>query len=203
VKNRHVANRLIVVFAACAVVSCGNSGPNASGSESSANAGFQPLSQRLDRQSGFSQDAEGNWQPAGSNQRSQFEGRSASGTNTRNQFEASRFSTRSLDRPQWARNEAEKPQRFDGHTDGSGFQTPAADQNRRARDANARARIPGNYRTSPFATSQSRENNAKRHDRPTDYQTERARDSFEDPSITDWREQRNLSLDQSRSILSR
>lgn len=193
---------LLAALTACATVSCGNSG---GGGEATANqpSGFRSMSERLSGEQGFSQDGEGQW-VARNNQRSQFEARRASGTDRRNTYESSsRFDAKRVERPEWSRAQSTRPQEFAGPTDGSAFQTTAAAQGAGASETAARARLPGQYATPAFGTSASRENKAKRFGRPANAETERRRESFEEPAITDWHEQRNLSIEQARSILSR
>jgi len=186
-------------FAAWSAVSCGNSG---GGNTANQAPGIRTLNERLGQEQGFAQDTEGNW-VARTNQRSQYESRSATGTNRRNSFESNRFDANRIERPEWSRAQSSRPQSFAGPTDGSAFQTTAAAQGAGAREAGSSARLPGRYATPSFGTSASRESDARRFDRPADADTERRRESFEEPSITGWREQRDLSINQSRSLLAR
>jgi hypothetical protein len=160
------------------------------------------MSQRLNQEQGYVRDSEGNWIPR-NNKRSQFENRSAAGVDRKNAFTNRRFGANEYKTAEWTRAQSAAPQGYKGNTDGSGFQTAVAAQGQAARQSGARARTPGNYQTNNFGTSSSRENSARRHDRPVDVQTDNRRDSFPEPEIIDWRQQRNLSIDQSRSILSR
>jgi hypothetical protein len=190
----------LIALAAGFLGSCGTSGSGEGAAESSAN--LAPLSQRLNQEQGYVRDSEGNWIPR-SNKRSQFESISASGTDRRNNMANRRFKANEYQAAEWTRTKSAPPQGYVGDTDGSAFQTTAAAQGQAARQSGDRARIPGAYETGTFGTGSSRENQARRHDRPQDDQTENRRGKFTPPEIIDWRQQRDLSIDQSRSILSR
>lgn len=195
----------LATLAACALLaSCGTgsdgSGNNLAASEST--NGVAPLSQRLNEAHGYVQDANGKWVPR-NNRRSQFENRTASGTNQRNTFEARRFNAAEYQPAEWTRTRSNTPQPYSGDTDGSTFQSTAAAQGRSFRESSTRARTPGAYETSGYRTGASRENSARRHDRPADARVENRRQSPIEPEIIDWRQQRDLAIDQTRSMLAR
>lgn len=172
------------------------------GGTSDSSGSLAPMSQRLNQEQGYTRDSEGNWNPR-SDRRSQFDKRTASGTDQRNNMANRRFGANEYQAAEWTRTKSAPPEGYAGKTDGSGFQAAAAAQGQTARQSGSRARTPGNYATNHFGTDNSRENNARRHDRPSDDQTENRRNSFPHPEIIDWRQQREMSVDQSRSILSR
>lgn len=180
------------------LVSCGTGGGDAADSS----AGLAPMSQRLNQEQGYARDSEGNWIPR-SDKRSQFESRTASGIDQRNTYETRRFGANEYQTAEWTRTNSNAPKSYGGNTDGSRFQTTAAAQGQAARQSGSRARTPGPYQTNNFGTGNAREHSARRHDRPSDDQTENRRDSFEFPEIIDWRQQRDIGIEQSRSILSR
>ncbi len=189
-----------VLLAACGAGSDGE-GRNLAASESG--NGLAPLSQRLNQEQGYVRDSSGQWVPR-NNRRSQFENRTASGIDRHNNpFSDQRFGTREYRAAEWTRSASDTPREYDGDTDGSRFQTTAAAQGRAHRDASARARTPGEYRTSGFRTGASREDGARRHDRPEHAHTQYRRESFVEPEIIDWRQQRDLGIDQTRSMLAR
>jgi len=191
---------LLSVLMAGLFASCGAGGGG--GETSGASAPLAPLSQRLNQEQGYVRDSEGNWLPR-SDRRSQYDQRSASGVNQRKNFNTRRFGANQYQTAEWTRSQSAPPQSYSGDRDGSEFQTTAAAHGQSARQSGSRARIPGSYQTDNFGTGNSRENSARRHDRPSDDQTENRRDSFPPPEIIDWRQQRDISVDQSRSILSR
>lgn len=202
-------NRLsipIATLAAAAIVltSCGTSGDgggNLAASESGG-GGLAPLSQRLTEEQGYMRDADGNWVPR-SNRRSQFENRTASGTARNNPFGDRRFRANGFQTAEWTRNRSAAPEPYTGNTDGSRFQTTAAAQGQAHRQASDRANTPGPYQTPRFGTSASREDGARRLGRPADARTENRRQTPIEPEIIDWRQQRELGLDQTRSMLAR
>jgi hypothetical protein len=178
---------------------CGNHGGRGSEAESSA---YAPLAQRLNQEQGFVQDSQGNWIPR-NNRRSQLEGRAASGIERSNHNANRRFNANNIQTAEWTRASSARPQSYSGPTDGSGIQKPAAAQGQEARQSGAQASIPGEYDTEDYRTGASRENRGRRFARKTDAQTENRRDSLPPPEIIDWREQRRMSIEQSRSMLSR
>jgi len=187
-------------LAAGAIASCGNGGGQ--GTSSTSAAGVAPLSQRLNQDQGYTRDADGNWIPR-SDQRSEFDRRMANGVDGRSPFANRKFRANHYQAPEWTRPQSSAPQAYQGDTDGSRFRTTADAQGRKARQARERARIPGDVPTGTYATGSSREANARRFDRPQDTHTQNRRDLLDAPVITDWRQQRDLTIDQSRSILAR
>ncbi len=181
------------------LASCGNDGGNRGAEES---ASFAPLSQRLNQEQGYAQDSQGNW-IARSDRRSQFENRTASGMDRSNHNATRRVNKSQFQPAEWTQASSAAPKSYSGPTDGSGFRSTAAAQGQAARQSGAQAHTPGEYGTQDFRTGSSRENRGRRFARKTDAQTDNRRDSLPPPEIIDWREQRNLSLDQSRSMLSR
>jgi len=188
------------VLTAGLLASCGAGGGD--GGTANSSTTLAPLSQRLNQEQGYVRDSEGNWLPR-SDRRSQYEQRTASGVNQRKDFNTRRFGANQYQTAEWTRRQSAPPQAYTGETDGSGFQITAAAQDQTARQSGSRARIPDQYQTDNFGAGDSRENNARRHDRPSDDQTENRRDKFTPPEIIDWRQQRDMSVDQSRSMLSR
>lgn len=188
----------LIILVAGAVVSCGTSGDGAAESSS----GITPISQRLNQEQGYVRDADGNWIPR-NNRRSQYDSIVATGAGQRNNSGNRRFKANEYQAAEWTRAQSAPPQGYTGNTDGSAFQTTAAAQGQKARQSGSRARTPGNYKTGAYATGRSRENDVRPLDRPQNDRTENQR-GFQDPlEIIDWRQQRDLSVDQSRSMLSR
>ena len=100
----------------------------------------------------------------------------------------------------WGNKEYER-QAYDGNTDGSRFQTPSKLQGQGAREAGNAADIPDNYQTGNYATGNAREAANAPIKKGTSAAIDNHKDDYAQPEIIDWREQRSLSVDQSKSIL--
>lgn len=199
-------NRLIIptILAACALLASCSTGSDSGGNLSAAESGggLAPLSQRLNEQQGYVQDSTGQWIPR-NNRRSQFENLTASGANRSNAYSTQQFNAGNFQTAEWTQGQSNAPSSYTGDTDGSAFHTTAAAQGQTHRESSTRARTPGPYETPAYGTSASREDGARRHDRPTDAQSANRRESYVQPEIIDWRQQRELGVDQTRSMLAR
>ena len=183
---------LPLVFAAsCSTDSGGNARPEPRKS----------LSQRLDETNGYAQDADGNWVPR-SDKRSQFENKGRSpyfkGSYDKKTYQAGEYKRKSW----WGNKEYGRPQ-YAGNTDGSRFQTTSRFDGAGAREAGNAARIPDPYQTGTYGTGAAREAGSDRLAKPGNAEIENRREVYQAPEIIDWREQRQLSLEQSRGILGR
>lgn len=185
---------------AAALASCGTGG--GAGTDATAGPTTTGLSQRLNQDQGFTRDTDGNWVPR-SDKRSQYDGRRTANLNPRNTVNTGSYTPAEYKKTEWTRTRAARTHDYAGKTDGSRFQSSASAQGQSARQSGTRARTPGSYRTQGFGTNAAREGSARRHDRPTDAHTQTRREIYVEPEITDWREQRSLSIEQSRSLLAR
>lgn len=182
-------------------VSCGTGG-GGDAEASGQTASFAPLSQRLNQEQGYQQDAEGNW-IARSDRRSQFDGMSAAGVERSNPATGRGYHAGAFEPAEWTRATSARPQSYTGPTDGSAFRTTAAAQGKTARQSGTRSDIGGVHPTGGYRTGTADETSAPRINRTSDALTENRRDDIPPPEIIDWKSQRKLSLDQSRSMLSR
>lgn len=161
----------------------------------------KPLSERINEKNGYKQDADGNWKVE-SDRRSPYEGKGAT-YDSKKSFQKKDYRTGDFAKKSWWGNKQVERQVYAGDTDGSRFQKPSALQGQNAREGDDLAKIPDPYQTDSYATSAARETRAGAIDRPADAAIESRRKKFKQPEIVDWREQRSLSLDQSRGILGR
>ena len=161
----------------------------------------KPLSQRINENNGYKQDAEGNWLPQ-TNKRSSFEneGRSAyfKGDYAKKQFQTTEYSKKS-----WWGNKDYGHKTYAGNTDGTRFQQSSRLDGQGAREAGKSAGTSDVFATNDYATSAAREAGTTRIDRPSDAETDIRRKAYQAPEIIDWRQQRSLSLEQSKGILGR
>lgn len=101
----------------------------------------------------------------------------------------------------WWGNKEYDRQAYDGNTDGSRFQTPSDLQGKGAREAGSAADIPDKYQTGTYATGSANEAGNAPIKKGTNDAIENRRKVFEQPEIIDYREQRALTVDQSKSLL--
>lgn len=159
------------------------------------------LSERMNEKNGYRQDADGNW-VANNERRSEYEGKGST-YDAKKTFEKRDYKTGDFAKKSWWGNKEYDRQSYTGNTDGSRFQKPSALQGEKAPEAGDTAKIPGPYQTDTYATGTAREAGNKAITKPSNDIVNSRQKVFQQPEIIDWREQRNLSLDQSKGILGR
>jgi hypothetical protein len=189
IRPRHIALFVSGLLASCA----SDKSPDSSG--------YRPFSQRLNEQSGYKQDADGNW-TAQSDRRSSFESKGDSpyfsGDYQKKSYQTSEVAKKSW----WGKNEYARKS-YAGNTDAGHLKTSSRHQGQGALEAGNDARLPQRYETGSYATGAAREASGETLERPSDAETDVRRRVFTPPSVIDWKEQRSLSMEQSRSILGR
>lgn len=187
----------ITPLAAILLVSC------ATDSKPQAAAASPPksLSQRLNESGGYKQDAEGNWKPT-NDKRSLFETQGQTYDSKKN-YQKQTYKTGDYAKKSWWGNKEYDRQSYAGNTDGSRFQTTSKLQGKGAREANTNAKIPGNYQTDHYQTNAAREAGSSAIAKPSNDLIDNRQKGFQQPEIIDWREQRSLSMEQSKGILGR
>ncbi len=177
------------------LASCGGSG--APDPEPTAMGG---LSDRLNRSYGYQVDEKGNWVPK-TDKRSQYEGRGGSGYFSGDVNKKS-FSTNKLNKGSWmGGNEVKRPTH---HLNGSSSSIGGSnhfDNQQASLDRSLRtpAPIKGNH----LPGRRANEANGTRMDRPSDAETDARRRVFTEPDIVDYRQQRELSIRESKKLLGR
>jgi hypothetical protein len=189
--------RTITPLAAILLASC------ASDSKPQAAAASPPksLSQRLNESGGYKQDSEGNWKPT-NDKRSSFESQGET-YDSRKGYQKQTYKTGDYTKKSWWGNKEYDRKSYTGNTDGSRFQSTSNLQGKGAREANTNARIPGNYQTDNYQTNAARESGSSAIAKPSNDLTDNRQKVFQPPEIIDWREQRSLSMEQSKGILGR
>lgn len=157
------------------------------------------LSQRLDQKNGYKQDAHGNWVPQ-TDQRSQFEAKGES-PYFKGKYDGKSYQTGSYDKKSWWGNKDYGTKAYANNTDGSRFQKNSPFSRQGAPESATPANLPGSYQTGAYATGAAREAGRQGVTRKADDLTESRRHAYEPPEVIDWREQRSLSVDQSKSLL--
>jgi hypothetical protein len=153
------------------------------------------------KDNGFVQDAKGNLVPR-SNKRSSFESQGRS-PYFQNQYGKKEFNAPTQSKKSWWGNKDFNPKAYAGNTDGSRFQKPSQWAGKGARESNDAARIPGPYQTGTYQTEAAREAGKNSLKKPSDAETDLRRNVYAQPEIIDWRQQRALSVEQSKGIMGR
>lgn len=181
------------------VVSCSSDSDSASKSSSAPTK--KSLAQRLDENNGYKQDGEGNWLPQ-SDKRSSFETNRESAY-FKGDYAKKQYKTQDYAKKSWWGDTKYESKSYQGNTDGSRFQTSSKFQQQGAREANTAADIPDNYKTGAYATNAANEAGSKRLDKTSDAETDSRRRVFTQPEIYDWRQQRSMSVSETKGLLGR
>ena len=167
-------------------------------------SGTKSLSQRLNESNGYTVDAEGNWVPR-NNKRSSFESQGESPYFKGENSEGNKaYKTGDYAKKTWWGNKDYGHQTYQGNTDGSRFRESSRLDGQSAREAGTTARgSDQNYQTGGYQTGAAREAASSGIAKPSDTETDIRRRVYQQPEIIDWREQRTMSVEQSRGILGR
>jgi len=157
------------------------------------------LSQRLDQKNGYKQDAHGNWVPQ-NDQRSQFESKGES-PYFKGTYDKKTYQTGSYDKKSWWGNKDFGLKQYANNTDGSRFQKNSQYTRQGSSESGKPADLPGTYQTGSYATGAAREASHAGILRKSDSVTAARRNGYQQPEVIDWREQRSLSVEQSKGIL--
>ena len=180
-------------------VSCATDGAKSKPSASGTPPVHKPLSERIEQKNGYKQDATGNWVPL-NDQRSPFESKGTS-PYFQGKYQKKAYPTKDVATKSWWGSKPYEHQKYAGNTDASRFQKNSPLAGKGAREAGTAADLPADYKTGSYATNAAREAGQRRIGKPTDTQTDDRRKVYPAPEITDWKEQRSLSVDQSKGIL--
>lgn len=191
---------LMCCAAVCVLSSCG-SDSGSSGAASSGTSQFKPLSQRLDEKNGYKADADGNWRPV-SDKRSSFESKGAS-PYFKGGYQKKDFKTGEYAKQSWWGNKDYGLKQYGGNTDGSRFQQDSRFSGKSAREAGSSAGLDKTYQTDTYATHAAREAGKDGIRKTSDAETDSRRKMYTPPEIIDWKEQRAMNIEQSKSILGR
>lgn len=159
------------------------------------------LEQRLTEGGGYKQNDSGEWVPK-SDKRSAFDSQRDSpyfkGNVKKEEFKTGEYAKKSW----WGSKDYEKKS-YEGNTDGSRFQTKATQEGQMSRYDGMAAQTSAPYKTNTLERPTAREGQYPAIERPSNAAVESRRRVFKAPSIIDWKEQRSMSMDQSRGILGR
>jgi len=200
VKNIRLLSLLPALLLAC----CSDGD---SSSQSSANPGFVPFSERIaaDQQRGtsaLSADANGVWKPE-NNKRSPMESDRQS-PYFKGKYDGKKaYAADDFDRKSWWGNKEYTPAAYAGNTDGSRLATTSRLQGQGAREGAGNDFGTAGFATSGYSTSSARETSGTRIERNNNAYAETRRQSFTPPAMVDWQQQRSLSLGQTKGLTGR
>jgi hypothetical protein len=195
-KLYHSWGLIVLIFA----VSCAAK-PDPKNNPSAADSKRKTLDQRMTENNGYKKDSTGKW-IAQNDKRSPFESQGAA-SYFQKDFKKKEFKTADYSKKSFWGNKSYERKSYAGETDGSRFQTPSKLQGVSAREAGANANLPGRYQTEGYATSAAREAGKGPIEKSSNDAIENLRKSFQQPDMVDWKEQRSLSVAQSKGILGR
>lgn len=150
--------------------------------------------------SGYKQDSEGNYVKS-TNKRSSFEsaGQASMG---KKDFNTKKFNPGNYEKKSWWGNREYKPQQYAGNTDASRFATTARDSGKSASEAGNSSFFSGKkVDANRIARQGALEESASGLTRPSDAETDLRRKVYQEPDIIDWREQRALQINDTKSWL--
>lgn len=191
--------RLLYIFAflSLPLIGCANKGKDGA----QASASVPSFSERLSESGGFKQDAEGSWAPT-SNKRSSFELQRET-PHFKGSIEKQAYQTGDYQKKSWWGKKTYEAGEYKGDTDGSRFKKQAKHQGKVAPYGDEKVAKGDPYKTHKLDYQSARESNAADIDKPRNDYAESRKRGYVPPSVIDWKEQRKLSVEQSRSILGR
>lgn len=160
------------------------------------------LQERLSESAGYKQNEKGEWVPK-SDKRSSYDSQRDTPYFKDKLDTMERYKTGDYAKKSWwgSKEYGKKP--YEGDTDGSRFRSEARQDGQVARYDGKAARTSEPFKTNTLPTESARESRNPAVDRPTNAYTESQRKTYKAPSVIDWKEQRSMDMDQSRSILGR
>lgn len=183
----------VLLLAACTADSKPEQSPVATESP------HKKLSERMTESNGYKQDADGNWKPH-VDRRSPYENKGQD-PNFQKNFKKQDYKTGDYAKKSWWGNKPYEPKSYAGNTDGSRFQKSSDLQGKTAPDTSTTAKIPDPYKTGSYSTSAAHEAGAAPIKKSSNAAIDNRQKVFQQPEIIDWREQRTLSMDQSKGLL--
>jgi hypothetical protein len=154
-----------------------------------------------DNGGGYRQDSKGNWK-SNSNKRSSFESQGDS-PYFKGDYGSKEYKTGEYTKKSWWGNKDYQPKQYAGNTDGSRFQQKSRLDGQGARESGSAAKLPDPYQTDAYATGSALEAGNSPIGKPSDAETDNRRKAYQQPDVIDWREQRAMTLQQSKGILGR
>ncbi len=157
------------------------------------------FSERMNEGNGYKKDTKGNWKPI-SNKRSSFENQNEPNIGQRN-YKKQEYKAGDYAKKSWWGDKEYKRQTYAGNTDGSRFQKSSNLQGKGARETSTTFDSPDAYATHSYTTGAAREAKAAAIQKTTNDKIENRRKVFSQPEIIGWRQQRAISMEQSKGLL--
>lgn len=185
--------RTIVVIMACVIASCA---PKAEKPE--ATKAPQGLLARIDESNGYTQDEKGNWTPK-TDKRSPFESKGKSPYFNSN-YKGKSFNTESYAKKSWWGQKEMSRKAYQGKMEEIDHQVASVN----GKQSNIRSNDyeTGSYdKTGSYQTHAAIENDAATIGKPSDAETDLRRKTYIKPKITEYEQQRALTIEQSKKLL--
>ncbi len=191
---------VVLLTAGCALLpSCAGDKVDDSKPTEAARPGLQ---ERLSESAGYKQNEKGEWVPK-SDKRSTYDGQRDTPYFKDKLETLERYKTGDYAKKSWWGSKDYAKKSYAGNTDGSRFQKQARQDGQVARDSGKAARTTDPFKTNTLPRETARESKNPAVDRPTNALIESQRKTYKAPSVIDWKEQRSMDMDQSKSILGR
>lgn len=190
--------RFLLTTACAFMASCAGDKVDNSKPTEAARPGLQ---ERLSESAGYKQNEKGEWVPK-SDKRSTYDGQRDT-PYFKDKIDTERYKTGDYAKKSWWGSKEYGKKSYEGNTDGSRFRTEARQDGQVARDSGKAARTTDPFKTNTLPRETARESKNPAVDRPTNALIESQRKTYKAPSVIDWKEQRSMDMDQSRSILGR
>lgn len=160
------------------------------------------LEQRLSESSGYKQTESGEWVPK-VDKRSSYDSQRdtpyAKGKIDNNE----RYKTGDYAKKTWWGSKDYEKKSYQGDTDGSRFYKQARQDDQVSRFDGKAARTSDPFQTNTLPSESAHEIKSSAIDRPKSALIESQRKTYKAPSVIDWREQRSMNVEESKSILGR
>lgn len=152
---------------------------------------------------GYQRDKEGNLVMKGKGKRSEFENVGADPNFSGKDYSKKEYKAGEYARQSFWGNKSYDRKSFQGDTDGNRFQKASDLGGQSAREATGGKDFSKGYDTGSYATGSARESTQAGIVKRSNDQIENRREVFDDPDIVDWRQDRAMSIERSKSILGR
>ncbi|MBG7607067.1 MAG: hypothetical protein IZT59_03420 [Verrucomicrobia bacterium] len=164
-------------------------------------AKHKSMSERLKESGGYKQDTDGSWVPK-SDKRSPYDSQRNS-PYFKGKVEKDAYKTGDYAKKSWWGSKDYGKQSYEGSTEGSRFERAARQEGRMSHADGQKAKVTGPFETNTLGRKDAHESRASAISRPADASVQSQRRKYKAPSVIDWREQRKMSVEQSRGILGR
>ena len=156
------------------------------------------FTERLNQRNGYMVDKQGNWVPR-NNKRSSYENIGDSPYFS-GAVEKKAYNTNDLSKKAWWGNKEVPRPAFATSADASGYHKDSNFNGEQAH-LNHSLQTPNRIQGNTYSTNTAREASSGHLDKPSDAETDVRRRVFVQPSIIDYKEQRKLSIEESKKML--